>query len=279
MGVSDIPDIGRSIVAGGYRTNYHDMGEGDPVVLIHGAAAGVTSWANWRFTLPAIARTHRAIALDMLGFGYSDHARGQVYTKDIWVEHLKAFLDALGLEKVTLVGNSFGGAMTIAFAARYPDRVKDFVLMGAAGLDFELLPALANAWGYEPSLEAMRDMVRQFAYDPGLISDDIVEIRYRASIQPGVQEAFSAMFPEPRRQRIRDLSTPEDQIAALPHKALIIHGREDKFVPLSCGLRFNELIARSQLHIFGQCGHWAQIEHMARFHALVGQFINEEDRP
>ena len=270
-------EIGRSIVAGGYRTNYHDMGEGEPVVLIHGAAAGVTSWANWRFTLPAIAQTHRAIALDMLGFGYSDHARGQTYAKDIWVEHLKAFLDALGLDKVTLVGNSFGGAITIAFAARYPERVKNFVLMGAAGLDFDLGPALAMAWGYEPSLDTMRELVRLFAYDPKLISEDIVEIRYRASIQPGVQQAFSAMFPEPRQDRIHDLSTPEEQIAALPHKALIIHGREDRFVPVSCGIRFNQLIARSQLHILGQCGHWAQIEHMARFHALVSQFINEKD--
>jgi 2-hydroxymuconate-semialdehyde hydrolase len=147
--------------------------------------------------------------------------------------------------------------------------------MGAAGLSFDLGPALEMAWGYEPSLENMRALIQQFAYDPNLINEDLIEIRYRASIKPGVHEAFSAMFPEPRQQRIQDLTTPEDKIAALPHQALIIHGREDRFVPVDCAIRYNQLIARSQLHIFGQCGHWAQIEHMARFHALVTQFINE----
>lgn len=270
-------EIGKSIFVDGYKMNYHDLGEGEPVVLIHGAAAGVSAWANWRFTLPVVAQSHRAIALDMLGFGYSDAARGQAYSKDIWVDNFTAFLDALSLEKVTLIGNSFGGAMAIAFAVRHPERVNRFVLMGAAGLPFDLGPALEMAWGYTPSLDNMRALIGQFAYDPKLINDDLIEIRYRASVQPGVHEAFSAMFPEPRQQRVDDLTTSEDKIASLPHQALIIHGREDKFVPVSCAIRYNELIARSQLHIFGQCGHWAQIEHMARFHALVSQFVNEKD--
>lgn len=277
MLVSGNPEIGKTIVANGYRTNYHDEGKGDPVVLIHGSASGVSAWANWRFAVPFLAQTHRVIAPDMLGFGYTDPAKGQIYTMDIWIDHFVAFLDELGLGRVSLVGNSFGGAVTVAFATRYPDRVGRFALMGAAGLHFELGDALQMAWGYTPSMENMRALARRFAYDPDIISEDLVEMRYRASIRPGVQEAFSAMFPEPRQKGIVELSTGEGEIAALPHQALIIHGREDQFVPLECGIRYNHLIARSQLHVFGQCGHWAQIEHKDRFHALLQQFLTESE--
>src|SRR5271154_1325754 len=131
------PAIGKSVTADSYKVNYVEQGAGEPVILIHGAGAGVTGWINWRHTMPALAPTHRAIAIDMLGYGYSDHAKDGVYSTPIWVDFLKSFIDALGLDKVSLVGNSFGGAMTIAFAARYPERVKNFVLMGAAGLKFD----------------------------------------------------------------------------------------------------------------------------------------------
>jgi 2-hydroxymuconate-semialdehyde hydrolase len=271
------PEIGRSILAGGIRTNYHDLGQGSPVVLIHGSGPGVSGWANWRLALPELARSRRALALDMAGFGYSDGAPGSDYSLDGWVRQAVGFLDALELEQVDLVGNSFGGAISLALAIRHPERVRRMVLMGAAGLKFELTPALDAVWGYTPSVENMKAVMGTFAYDNSLLSDDLARMRYEASIRPGVQEAYAAMFPAPRQRWIDALASPEERVRALPHETLVIHGREDRVVPMANSLRLAQLIPRAQFHLFGQCGHWTQIEHAARFVRLVGDFLAEAD--
>ena len=114
------PEIGKTVVANGFRTNYHDIGQGDPVILIHGSGPGVSAWVNWRLTLPEISRHFRAIAPDMVGFGFSDHAPDQRYSMDIWISQLLGFLDELGIEKADLIGNSFGGALALRAAVQYP---------------------------------------------------------------------------------------------------------------------------------------------------------------
>lgn len=262
-----------SIDAGGVKTNYHDLGEGRPVILIHGSGPGVTAWANWRLNLPALAKSVRAIAPDMLGFGYTERPADGVYTMERWRSHLIGLADALDLQEFDIVGNSFGGALALSMAVHYPDRIRRMVLMGTAGLEFELSEALDNVWGYEPSFEAMRGMLDIFAYDNSLVSDELAEMRYRASIQPGFQEAFSAMFPAPRQQHITALATPEDEIAKIACPTLILHGREDRVLPMSNSLRLFDLIKTSEVHLFGKCGHWTQIEHKDRFNLLVSDFL------
>ena len=271
------PEIGRSVVAAGIGTNYHDVGSGRPVVLIHGSGPGVTGWANWRLTLPELARHFRAIAPDMAGFGYTERPAGIRYDLDTWVGHAIGFLDALDLEQVDLVGNSFGGALSLALAIRHPSRVRRLVLMGAAGVRFELTEGLDRVWGYTPSVENMRSLLDIFAYDRTLVSDDLARMRYEASIRPGVQEAYAAMFPAPRQRWIEALASDEGDIAALPHETLVFHGRDDRVIPLTNSLRFLELIPRAELHVFGRCGHWTQIEHAARFSRLVIEFLSEPD--
>jgi len=269
------PEIGRSIEAAGIATNYHDLGAGPPVVLIHGSGPGVTGWANWRLTMPVLAERFRVIAPDMVGFGYTARPAAIRYTLEAWVDHAIGVLDALALERVNLVGNSFGGALSLALAIRHPARVRRLVLMGAAGLKFELTPGLDQVWGYTPSLDNMRALLDIFAFNRALISDDLARSRFEASIRPGIQEAYSAMFPAPRQRWIDALASDEAAVAALPHDVLIFHGREDRVIPLSNSLRLAALIARAQLHVFGQCGHWTQIEHAARFARLVGDFFAE----
>lgn len=268
-------EIGRSIFAAGIRTNYHDQGNGSPVVLVHGSGPGVSSWANWRLVLPRLAEEHRALALDMAGFGYSAPDPKGSYTLDGWVAQTIGFLDALDLERVDLVGNSFGGAISLALAIRHPQRVRRMVLMGAAGLKFDLTPALDAVWGYTPSVDNMKDIMSWFAYDDSLMSDDLARMRYEASARAGVQEAYAAMFPAPRQRWVEALASPEDRIRSLPHETLVIHGREDRVVPMSNSLRLSQLIPRAQLHVFGQCGHWTQIEHSDRFVRLVNDFLGE----
>ena len=270
------PEIGQSITAAGIRTNYHDSGgAGAPVLLIHGSGPGVSAWANWRLVMPALAQQARVIAPDMVGFGYTERPQGFVYSMDAWVRQAVGLLDALGIERTDLVGNSFGGALSLALAIAHPERVRRLVLMGSAGVSFPLTEGLDAVWGYTPSVENMRAIMDYFAFDQGLMSDDLARLRFEASIRPGFQESFAAMFPAPRQRWIEALASAEADIRALPHQALVIHGREDRVIPLSTSLTLSSWIQRSQLHVYGQCGHWTQIEHAARFARLVGDFLAE----
>lgn len=275
------PEIGQSIVTGGFRTNVHDVGSGAPVLLIHGSGPGVSAWANWRLLLPVLSQTRRVIAPDMRGFGFTERpanpADSSTYSMAAWVHQAVDLLDALEIDQADLVGNSFGGALALALAIAQPQRVRRLVLMGSVGVPFEITPGLDAVWGYTPSITAMRGLLDIFAYNPALATDELAQLRYQASIQPGFQEAFAAMFPAPRQRWVDAMVSPQAAIRALPHPTLVVHGREDRVIPLANSLTLASWIARAQLHVFGQCGHWTQIEHAARFAQLVDNFLAEAD--
>lgn len=269
------PEIGQSLSLGGLATNVHDQGQGEPVVLIHGSGPGVTAWANWRGVIPVLAKKFRVLAPDMLGFGYTERPADANYTLDRWVQQVIDLLDAKGIAQTDLVGNSFGGAVALATAIRHPDRVRRLVLMGSVGVPFDLTEGLDAVWGYSPGLDAMRNLVRLFAYDQSLASDDLVQMRYEASIRPGYQESFAALFPAPRQRWVDALCSPESEIRQLPHETLVLHGREDRIIPLHTSWTLSQWIPKAQLHVFSQCGHWTQIEQASRFTRLVTDFFSE----
>ena len=267
------PEIANSITAAGIQTNYHDVGQGDAVLLIHGSGPGVSAWANWRLTLPALAQQHRVIAPDMVGFGFSERPEHYQYTMQNWVSQAVGLLDALGIEKASVVGNSFGGALALALAIRHPERVNKLILMGSVGVPFTITEGLDRVWGYQPSLAEMKALLDIFAYDRALVSDELAQLRYNASIRPGFQESFSAMFPAPRQQWVDAMASDIKAIKALPHPTLIVHGRDDKVIPLQNAYDLVQLIDNAELHVFGRCGHWTQIEHAQRFNQLLINFL------
>ena len=273
---SDAPTLaaGADIDAGGHRTRYHEAGAGDTVLFVHGSGPGVTAWANWRNALPAFAERFRVLAPDLLGFGNSARPAEIVYGKDVWVDHLLAFLDAKGVTRCHVVGNSLGGALALALALRAPARVDRIVLMGAAGVSFPMTPGLEAVWGYEPSVDAMRELIgTYFAYDASLATDDLVRMRYEASVQPGYQESYARMFPAPRQRHLDALATPDDRLASIESPTLVLHGREDKVIPLAASLRIFALLPNADLHVFGRCGHWTMIERRDDFNTLVMRFL------
>ena len=269
------PEIGSSINAGGILTNYHDQGEGAPVVLLHGSGPGVSAWANWRLVLPHLAQNFRTIAPDIVGFGFTERPEGISYDMEIWLKHALGFIDAMEIEKAHVVGNSFGGALSVALAVHAPERVSRLVLMGSVGLEFELTQGLDFTWGYTPSLDNMRKLLDLFAYNRALVTDELAQLRYEASMRSGVQEAYAAMFPAPRQDGIRKICSQEADVKNIEHETLIIHGRDDLVIPVSCSEDLFRCIRNSQLHIFGNCGHWTQIEHNRRFNQLVTDFLLE----
>src|SRR5689334_4833991 len=113
MTETERPEIGQTADAGGIKTNYLEAGEGPAVVLIHGSGPGVTSYANWRLVIPALAEDFRVLAPDMVGFGFTDRPSGVEYGVQTWADQVVGLMDSLGIERASLVGNSFGGAIAL----------------------------------------------------------------------------------------------------------------------------------------------------------------------
>ena len=272
------PEIGTSITAAGIPTNVHVVNGPDPkapaVLLIHGSGPGVTAWANWRLTIPALAERFRVVAPDIVGFGYTERPDDITYDMSTWTAHALGVLDAMGIERCHVIGNSFGGSVALSLAIHHPERVSGLVLMGAAGVPFTLTPGLDAVWGYQPSVHAMEELLELFAYDRGLVGPDLAELRYQASIRPGVQEAYSRMFPEPRQRALDAITHSPDDIGRIKAPTLIVHGRDDVIIPVSNAYDLLNLIDDAQAHIFGRCGHWTQIEHAEAFSALVTGFLS-----
>lgn len=265
---------GSFIDAGGIRTHYHESGSGPTVLFVHGSGPGVSAWANWRSILPAAVQRAHVLAPDLVGFGYSARPDGLRYGRDAWVNHLLAFLAAKGVQRCSVVGNSLGGGLALALTVRRPQLVERLVLMGSVGVPFTLTDGLDAVWGYEPSRDAMRRLIATyFAYDASIASDDLVRLRYEASVQPGFQESYARMFPAPRQRWVEALATPPDQLRTIAAPTLLVHGRDDRVVPLETSLALLRLLPAADLHVFARCGHWVQIERSAAFSALVLAFL------
>jgi 2-hydroxymuconate-semialdehyde hydrolase len=270
------PEIGKSIITDGYVTNYHDVGSGPAMLMLHGSGAGVSGWANWRGIMPQLSEHFRVIVPDMVGFGYTetpDDLEFRIF--DTWISQMMSLLDQLGIEKTHLVGNSFGGGLSLHLAIRYPDRFDRIVLMGAGGVPMPLNDNLAELWQYKPSVENMKRVMDIMAYNRALVTDELAELRYQATIRPGAQEAFERVFPEPLQRHLDAQIVSDEQLASLPNETLIIHGRDDRVVPFANSMHMFNTIPNAQLHAFGKCGHWTQIEHADRFRELVVDFFGE----
>lgn len=266
------------------RTYLNQSGAGNPdaIVLLHGSGPGASAWSNWRFLLPVLGDTFRCLAPDLVGFAASAHPAdppvGVSAWLDLWVRQITDLLDALGLERVHLVGNSLGGAIALHLASRHPRRFKRIALMGSVGVPFTMNPKLDAIWGFytDPSVEKMREMIRWFAYRPETFSEDlgtIARMRYDAAMDPKVRHSYQTMFPAPRQRHIDACVLADEALERIAHPCLLIHGRDDLIVPLETSLYLLQKLPDVRLHVFGQCSHWTQIEYADEFERLLRQFF------
>ncbi|GAC49358.1 alpha/beta fold hydrolase [Gordonia aichiensis] len=262
----------------GTRTHYHDVGEGTPVLLLHGSGPGVSAWANWQHAIPSLAENARVLALDIVGFGHTERPKDVRYSLQTWTDHVWNFLNALGIEKVSIVGNSLGGRIACQMAEDDGRRIDRIVLMGAPGVGMTLTEGLKALRAYEPSPENMRDLlVNYFAVDTSIITDDLVTIRYEASAAPGAHEAYHLMFFSPDHAG-GELAITEQQVRSITTPTLLIHGREDRVVPVEVAWNMVHLLPNGDLHVFAHCGHWTQIERSGEFNSLVKNFLAITER-
>jgi 2-hydroxymuconate-semialdehyde hydrolase len=250
-----------------------------PALLLHGSGPGVTATANWRPIIPAIGTDRRVIAPDQLGFGGTATGEQRTYGRTAWTGHALALLDTLGVRTVDIIGNSMGGAIALSMAAARPGAVRRIVLMGSMGVAMALPPGLDTVWGYVPGVEQMREVIGLFAYNRALITDELVEMRYKASLNPPVRDSWRAMFPEPRQRWVDDLALSGAELAAIRSPVLMVHGRDDRVVPWQdSSAQLLDLLPDSRLHVLSGCGHWTMIEKTADFLALVQSFLGADAR-
>ena len=206
------PEIANSILTGSFHTNYHDVGSGFPLIMLHGSGPGVSAWANWNKVFPLLSGEHHVYALDLVGFGYTDRPAGLVYNMDAWVKQVIDFMDALKIEKADLVGNSFGGALALALAYLKPDRVRKLVLMGSMGVSFPLTYGLDRVWGYTPSLENMQELIGIFAYSRKSMPPELAKGRYEGKhpMYPEDESEFREIIL--RGQNCPDYETPNVKV-------------------------------------------------------------------
>jgi 4,5:9,10-diseco-3-hydroxy-5,9,17-trioxoandrosta-1(10),2-diene-4-oate hydrolase len=275
-------DHGNHADAGGFRLHYHEAGDGPPVVMLHGGGPGASAWGNFGANLAVFAKEFRTLLVDQPGFGDSDKPEIAGHYFTFSADALLRLLDMLGIEKARLVGNSLGGGTAVRFALRHPDRAGRLVLMAPGGLSLNVfspdptegvkkLYAFAAPPG--PSREKLADFLRALVFDRSLITDELVEERFRYASDPDALRAMAAMgasFTNPE--------TFEDgmlwrEAHRLRQRVLLIWGREDRANPLDGALAALKLMPRAELHVFGRCGHWAQLERFDEFNRLAMSFL------
>lgn len=275
------------ILLGNSYTYYNESGENQPqaVIFLHGSGPGVTAWSNWQYALPALDGQFHCLAPDLVGFGASQHPQNPPNTmRDwmrLWIDQTLALMDAFQIEKAHLVGNSMGGAIALHLLEEAGERFERVVLMGPIGVPHQVTAELDHLWGfYENASERMfRNIIRWFVYDDAFLGDRldaIAKSRYEAAMNPDVRRSFMAMFPAPRQAVIDDLVVPELSLRHMDNPTLLVHGRDDRIVPLETSLYLLNVLPDVELHVFGQCRHWVQIEFADKFNRLIAEFLSQD---
>jgi 2-hydroxy-6-oxo-6-(2'-aminophenyl)hexa-2,4-dienoate hydrolase len=262
--------------AGGLRTHYLEAGNpaAPPVVLLHGGGAGADAIGNWHHTIPHLARTHRVIALDMVGFGRTAKPESFAYSQAARNRHLGDFCAALKLSRAAFVGNSMGGATALGLAMQRPELFDRLVLMGSAGLNSEITEALKPIVFYDYTLEGMRKLIGALTGERFTVSEDLVSRRHELSIDPDTRRAYSATMAWIREQG--GLFYAEDDIRRVRTPTLVVNGKNDLVVPLRNAYRFLELLPNSWGYLIPHCGHWAMLEAPADFIAATTTFLHAQ---
>jgi pimeloyl-ACP methyl ester carboxylesterase len=273
----------RRIELPGATVNYAEIGEGKPILFVHGLAG---CWQNWLENLPHFGRSHRAIALDLPGFGESPLPSWPV-EMPAYGRLLNDFCEKLGIDRVAaLVGNSMGGLVSTEAAIERPERFEKLVLVSAAGISFAeaegrrleaavrifeagaaFLAGPRRAWLNRPRGRVFA-FGRIFRY-PNRVRPELLREQIDPGLQsPGFPDAIRAIGGYDTRHRLTEIEIP----------TLVVWGLEDQVVPLEAAIGYNRLIPRSRLELFERTGHVPQMERPARFNRMVDDFLAQSLR-
>jgi 4,5:9,10-diseco-3-hydroxy-5,9,17-trioxoandrosta-1(10),2-diene-4-oate hydrolase len=263
-----------------------EKGSGPAVVMLHGGGPGASGVSNYGRNIDVLAQSYRVIVPDMPGYGRSskrvDHDDPFGYLADA----IRGLLDELGIATAHLVGNSYGGAAALRLALDTPHRVGKLVLMGPGGigttrgLPTDGLKSLLSYYGGEgPSREKLATFIRTYlVYDGAAVPDDLIDLRYQASIDPEVVADPPLRRPAGLRTLWRMDLTRDKRLRRLATPTLVLWGRDDKVNRPAGGPMLLNLMPNAELVMTSHTGHWMQWERADLFNGLVTDFLSTDTK-
>lgn len=258
---------------------YHEFGDGQPLVMLHGSGPGVSGWGNYRENLPGLGAEFRCLVLEFPGFGISD-ATGEVPAVAT-ARAVSRFLDGLGLDRVLLMGNSMGGGVAARFAMTAPERVEKLVTIGGIGVNvLNPFPSegivLLSEFADDPTREKLRRWLDSMVFDPALITDELVEERWQLAT---TDDALTSMRRAYGKEAMRRRTQPSSDVpywarfGSVLAPTFIAWGRDDRVSPLDMAMVAMRHIPHAELHVFPNCGHWVMQEQRLAFESQVTAFL------
>lgn len=264
---------------------YYDAGDpqAPTLLFLHGSGPGVTGWRNFRGVLPVFGEHFRCLILEFPGFGVTDDFGGHPMVTAQGV--VGPFLDALGVERAHIVGNSMGGGVGINFAIRHPDRIGRLVTIGGIGTNtFSPGPSegirLLQEFTEDPTRQRLVDWLKSMVYDQSLVTEELIEERWQLATDPDTLAAARRMYGKAAYAAMMAAMNASDRPMpwAVMHKVaaptLLTWGRDDRVSPLDMAIVPMRTIPNAELHVFPNCGHWAMIEAKEAFESTVLAFLS-----
>ncbi|MFF3941497.1 alpha/beta fold hydrolase [Streptomyces phaeofaciens] len=280
-----VPPMRESLVdVAGRRIFVAETGDGPSVLLLHGGGPGASGVSNYSRNIAELAERYRVIVPDLPGYGRSTKGMNGTDPFGHLADGIRGLLDALGLGKAHLVGNSYGGACALRLALDTPDRVDRMVLMGPGGIGTTRAlptPGLSSLLDYYagdgPSRPKLERFIRTYlVFNAADVPDSVIDARYEASIDPEVIAAPPLRRPSgPNALRTlwkMDL-TRDERLARLPVPTLVLWGAADKVNRPSGGRMLAARMPDCDLYEVANTGHWVQFERAALFNRLCADFL------
>ncbi|TYL55886.1 alpha/beta fold hydrolase [Nocardioides sp. BGMRC 2183] len=261
---------------------YHEVGDGPPLLLLHGSGPGVTGWRNYRHNLPALSQHFRCLVLEFPGFGVSHDTDQSPFVAG--PAAAVRFLDGLGLRGLPVIGNSMGGVVALQLAMAQPDLFSRIVTVGGVGTSiFSSSPGEGlirlTEFVEDPSRETLVRWLESMVYDPAMVTDEMIQERWEQATEPETLEASRRMYGRHATVERKRLAASSDRAPywAMFHRitapTLLTWGRDDRVSPVDMALIAMRTIPHAELHVLPRCGHWAMIEQQAAWEAAVLAFL------
>ena len=258
-----------------------DTGTGPPVVLLHGGGPGASGMSNYARNIEPLAQHFRVIVPDLPGYGRSAKGVDGSDPFGYLADHIRGMLDALGIDRAHLVGNSYGGSCALRLALDTPHRVDKLVLMGPGGvgttrgLPTAGLKSLLGYYGGDgPSLDKLRTFIRTYlVYDGDAVPESLIRTRYESSIDPEVVANPPLQRPAGLRTLWRMDFTRDPRLATLATPTLVIWGRDDKVNKPSGAAMLGRRMPNADVLLTANTGHWVQWERADFFNAVTTAFL------
>ncbi len=271
--IGRLPEDQYAECANGYRMHYIDQGKGDVVVFLHGSGPGASGHSNFKGNYPRLVEAgYRCVVPDHIGYGFSDKPDDRDHPLSFFVECIKQTLDAAGVDRCTLVGNSLGGAIAIGLALDYPDLVEKLILMAPGGLselpEYQAMPGMQKVFqvfgsGEPVTHEVMKDLFATgLMHDPQYATDELVEERTQ------IMEIMNGHV-----MATMQIPVLVDRLPEIRCPVLGFWGMDEKMMPENGIMAMAKNLKQLRLILVTECGHWVMVEHEDMFNRACLDFL------